>query len=200
MAIWKLDCPVFQTVTVLLIFIIRPFCRCFANNGPTFFSYFYLTIIILVLDSPNSSQIFGELTTGKNEVGGTSVSVNSESNNSYFDTWSRGKCLYVCSVCLWESRNVNQFWKHSMGSHQLSIADYKSQHGDPCIEKTTTECKSCFKILRHDPGSLENHVSKLHQLTLREYFDSFIAVKKKSNTTGKMWIINRSELRQCCCS
>ena len=147
-------------------------------------TYIDFAIVLPVFDSPNSSKIFKELTKGQNAAAaaaaeegvGTSVSGNLDSD---FEAWSRGKCLYVCSICLWETRNCNEFWKHSLGSHQLSIADYKSHHGDPCIERNTTECKSCFKILRHDPGSLENHVAKMHEMTLKEYFDSFVAVKKK---------------------
>jgi hypothetical protein len=108
----------------------------------------------------------------------------SETSVEDFETWSSGKCLFICSVCLFESRNSSEFWRHASSEHNLGMSEYKDQFSDPCVERVKLECKICFKILRHDPANLGVHFSSIHGLEVKDYYEQHVRVKKK-NPVGK---------------
>jgi hypothetical protein len=112
------------------------------------------------------------------------ISLDDDSNNADFVLWASGKCRFVCTVCLFESRRSDEFWKHVSDSHELGIAEYKNQHGDPCVERNKFECQVCYKILRYDPCSIESHIKRAHDLNLKEYFDKFVKEKKQGKLRG----------------
>lgn len=107
-----------------------------------------------------------------------------DSNSADFDVWASGKCRFVCTVCLFESRRSDEFWKHVSESHKLGVSEYKAEHGDPCVERSKFECKICYKILRYDPCSIESHIKRAHDLNLQEYFDKFVKEKKRGKLRG----------------
>ena len=98
-----------------------------------------------------------------------------------FTTWSKGRCLFVCSVCLNETRESTEFWRHSSSEHDLEEEDYKSKFGDPCVESVKTQCKICGNSLLHDLPFIELHTSEVHKLSAKAYFDDYIKPKNKKD-------------------
>ena len=130
--------------------------------------------------SPTSGEVLNLDKTNPNEE----VASDEDSNSADFDVWASGKCRFVCTVCLFESRRSDEFWNHASESHELGIAEYKAEHGDPCIERSKFECQICYKILRYDPCSIESHIKRTHELNLKEYFDKFVKEKKRGKPKG----------------
>jgi len=96
-----------------------------------------------------------------------------------FVNWSKGRCLFVCSVCLKETRESAEFWQHAAVDHNFEPDEYRSQFGDPCVEPDTTECKICSKKLRHDITDIDTHTTKVHQLSVKSYFEKYVQPKNK---------------------
>ena len=100
-----------------------------------------------------------------------------DSDETTFENWSRGRCLFVCSVCLFEVRDSAAFWSHALTEHNKDPSAYKAEFDDPCVEKIKHECKMCSKVLRHDPVSVSKHTTKAHGLSIEKYFDKFVQPK-----------------------
>ena len=106
-----------------------------------------------------------------------------------FDNWSRGRCLFVCSVCLFEVRDSSTFWSHALVEHSKEPDEYKDEFDDPCVEPVNHDCKVCSKVVRHDPSSISKHTTKAHDISIEKYFEKYIrpkVIKTKFSPTKKM--------------
>ena len=90
-----------------------------------------------------------------------------------FKSWSRGKCLYQCSVCEIFIHDSGHFVKHISSAHKMSKKMYLSSFSDPCTFEVKMTCKICDQLLRHDRRTMRKHMDEIHRLELEEYFKRF---------------------------
>jgi hypothetical protein len=101
-----------------------------------------------------------------------------------FDQWKRGNCEFACSACEYKSVSSLAFWPHCRKVHELTIAEYKSFHGNPCSINSKWECDLCFRVMRHEEGSLKLHAEKRHEMSMKEMYD--VCRKKKEGKSESL--------------
>jgi hypothetical protein len=100
------------------------------------------------------------------------------SETGAFDSWSSGKCVYVCKLCCGEGRFTDglAFWHHVLQVHDMSCSVYRHLHPNFCLEKVQTDCGICGVTVTHDPGKITAHLARDHgAMELREYYDDWVA-------------------------
>ena len=101
-----------------------------------------------------------------------------------FDRWSRGACKFRCGVCHFVSECSAEFWKHVAKDHVLNIAEYKAKYGNPCVTYKEIQCLGCHKLLRYDPGTLANHASHAHDLSMEDFYEAFFKPPVSESSRG----------------
>ena len=83
--------------------------------------------------------------------------------------------MHTCQKCSQSFKELASFITHIKSEHNLNLVKYRKKYRSTILEKKYHQCKICDKSLAHMDLSLREHFKKIHNLSVREYFDLHIA-------------------------
>jgi hypothetical protein len=72
-------------------------------------------------------------------------------------------------------RSSAAFSHHVVSVHGVPFADYSSDHGNCIVKSEEIECWLCGEMVLWDYSNMLLHFSTIHEMSLKEYYSSYIA-------------------------
>ena len=98
--------------------------------------------------------------------------------------WKNG-CTFRCCHCQYKIHIAEDFAKH-MELHNVKMDMFKQTYKAMIEQKAVISCKICKAVVLHESFSLEEHFEKIHDTTLKIYFDAHVApAVRQGNLAGR---------------
>ncbi len=95
-----------------------------------------------------------------------------------FERWVQGQCSYRCGECGTTVGSSAHLWMHVRNVHAMKPAVFQFKHPEYCVRRSTHTCDICGETVDHDLGELMVHFKKHPGVSLKEYYQKYVAVEE----------------------